>query len=440
MRMYDIIDQKKRGNELTKEEIYYAINGYVLGDIPDYQMSALLMAIYYKGMTDEELLHMTECMAKSGDMADLSNIDGIKVDKHSTGGVGDKTTLAVAPIAAACGGKVAKMSGRGLGFTGGTVDKLESIPNMQTAIDEKRFFEIVNKLGISLIGQSANIAPADKKLYALRDVTATVDSIPLIAASIMSKKLAAGSDKIVLDVTVGSGAFMKSIEDAVILAEKMVAIGEGAGRETIAILTNMDVPLGISVGNNIEIIEAIEALQGKAPKDFQEICEVFATTMLVLGKRGTEKECYALVKKVIEDGSALDKFAAVVKEQGGDESYIYHPDQFPRALYEKEFKAKQTGYIVSMDAEICGKTAVILGAGRETKESSIDDTAGIRFFKKTGSWVEEGEKIAVLYSSDQNKLEDAASYLEKAYIFGSEKPEKLKAVYAKVSKDGVTYL
>lgn len=440
MRMYDVIDKKKRGFELTKEEIYYAINGYVEEKIPDYQMSALLMAIYYKGMTDEELLNMTKCMAKSGDMADLSKINGIKVDKHSTGGVGDKTTLVVAPIVAACGGKVAKMSGRGLGFTGGTVDKLESIPNMQTAIDEKMFFKIVNKIGVSIIGQSANIAPADKKLYALRDVTATVDSIPLIAASIMSKKLAAGSDKIVLDVTVGSGAFMKTVDDAVILAEKMVAIGEGAGRETVAILTNMDVPLGIAVGNDIEIIEAIETLKGEGPEDFKEICEVFATSMLVLGQKGTEQECHDMVKEVIENGSALDKFATMVKAQGGDESYIYHPEKFRKAAYETKFTARESGYIVSMDTELCGKTAVILGAGRETKESLIDTAAGIRFYKKTGEWVEKGETLAALYSSNQKKLEDAVSYLEGGYTFGSKKAKELKQIFARVSRNGIIFL
>lgn len=439
MRMYDIIDKKKRGFALTKEEICYAIDGYVTDKIPDYQMSALLMAIYYKGMTDDELVDMTECMAKSGDMVDLSQIDGIKVDKHSTGGVGDKTTLVVAPLVAACGGKVAKMSGRGLGFTGGTIDKLESIPGMQTAIDEKKFFHLVNKIGISLIGQSANIAPADKKLYALRDVTATVDSIPLIATSIMSKKLAAGSDKIVLDVTVGSGAFMKSIDDAVTLAQKMVAIGEGAGRETVAILTNMDVPLGIAVGNDIEIIEAVETLKGNGPQDFQEICEEFAKSMLILGERGTAEECHHLVQTAIKNGSALDKFAEMIKAQGGDETYLYHTEKFKKSSFEKEFIAKESGYIDRMDTEICGKTAVILGAGRETKDSIIDSAAGIRFYKKTGEWIEKGDILATLYSSDEKKLETAVSYLEAAYIFGENKPKMMKAILARVSKNGVEY-
>jgi len=437
MRMYDVIEKKKRGFALTKQEIYDVINGYVIDEIPDYQMSALLMAIYYMGMTDEELLYMTECMAHSGDMIDLSEISGIKVDKHSTGGVGDKTTLAVAPIVAACGGKVAKMSGRGLGFTGGTIDKLEAIPGMQTALSKKKFFDIVNHLGLSVIGQSADIAPADKKLYALRDVTATVDSIPLIAASIMSKKLAAGSDKIVLDVTVGSGAFMKSVDDAIALAEKMVAIGEGAGRQTVAILTNMDVPLGIAVGNTIEVIEAIDTLKGNGPKDFQEICEIFATNMLVLGEKGPEEECADMVKKAIQDGSGLDKFAEMIREQGGDESYIYHTEKFQKASFEKKIFASETGYISSMNTELCGKTAVILGAGRETKDSKIDNTAGIYFYKKTGEKVEKGEVIAALYSSEEEKLDTAAIYLEKGYAYSHEKPKKIDSVIAKVSKNGI---
>ena len=322
MGMYDIIDKKKRGGEFTRQEIEYFINGYVEGMVPDYQVAALLMAIYYQGMSDNELLDMTNIMANSGEINDLSGIEGIKVDKHSTGGVGDKTTLVVAPVVAACGGKVAKMSGRGLGFTGGTIDKLESIPGFNTSISNKRFFEIVNSVGLSVIGQSEGLVPADKKLYALRDVTATVDSIPLIAASIMSKKLAGGSDKIVLDVTTGSGAFMKNIDDAVILAEKMVAIGEGAGRQTVAYITNMDVPLGIATGNNIEVIEAIETLKGNGPDDFVEICRKFSASMLNLAGKGSIEECMSMVDNVINNNTALDKLADMVKMQGGDERYI----------------------------------------------------------------------------------------------------------------------
>ena len=287
MNVYEIIDKKKRGLELNQTEIEYLINGYVKNEIPDYQISAWLMAVYFQGMTDRELLALTNCMTKSGEIVDLSSIMGVKVDKHSTGGVGDKVTLVVAPIVAACGGKVAKMSGRGLGFTGGTIDKLEAIPGLKTALAEEDFFNMVNEIGLAVMGQSADIAPADKKLYALRDVTATVDSIPLIASSIMSKKLAAGSDKIVLDVTVGSGAFMKNKKNAVQLAEKMVAIGNGAGKKTVAILTNMDVPLGKMVGNNLEVVEAIETLKGRGPEDLIEVVVEIASTMLYLAQIGT---------------------------------------------------------------------------------------------------------------------------------------------------------
>lgn len=439
MRMYDMIDKKKRGKEMKKEEIEFVINGYVAGEIPDYQMSAWLMAVYYQGMTDEELLFMTDCMAKSGDMVDLSSVKGIKVDKHSTGGVGDKTTLVVAPLVAACGGRVAKMSGRGLGFTGGTIDKLESIPGFITAMEERRFFENVNRIGVAVMGQSANIAPADKKIYALRDVTAIVDSIPLIAASIMSKKLAAGSDKIVLDVTVGSGAFMKRKDDAVILAKKMVAIGEGAGRETVAILSNMDVPLGIAVGNDIEILEAVDTLNGNGPKDFTEICEVFATEMLVLSEVGSERECRELIKKAISEKTALEKFAEMVKEQGGEERYIYDTKMFARAAYQEDFISEKDGYISHMDTELCGKTSVVLGAGRMTKDSEIDKKAGIRFYKKTGAYVKQGDVLATLYASDEKKLKEACEYLKGGYEFSEQEPETQKAIIAKVTKNGVQY-
>ncbi|MCD7826318.1 MAG: thymidine phosphorylase [Clostridiaceae bacterium] len=437
MRIYDIIEKKKRGGELSNEEICYAVKGYVSDKIPDYQIAALLMAIYFQGMSDQELYNLTDCMAKSGETADLSQIDGIKVDKHSTGGVGDKTTLAVAPLVAACGGKVAKMSGRGLGFTGGTIDKLESIPGMQTALNQKQFFEMVNRLGLAVIGQSADIAPADKKLYALRDVTATVDSIPLIAASIMSKKLAAGSDKIVLDVTVGSGAFMKNLEDAITLAEKMVVIGEKAGREMVAILTNMDVPLGIAVGNDIEMIEAVEMLQGNGPEDFREICHTFAREMLVLSGQGTEEECDKMLREAIKSGAGLKKLADMVAEQGGDSTYIYHTEKFPKAKYSLDFVAEQDGYVVKMDTEQCGKTAVMLGAGRETKDSLIDSAAGIRFFKKTGQKVRKGDILATLYASKENILAPALSFLKDAYQFGQKQPEPQKNILAKVTKDRV---
>lgn len=437
MRMYDIIDKKKKGMELTAEEIVYVVNGYVSDEIPDYQVSAFLMAVYYQEMTEKELSVFTDSMAKSGDMVDLSAIDGIKVDKHSTGGVGDKTTLVVAPLVAACGGKVAKMSGRGLGFTGGTIDKLESIPGFQTAMPEEQFFDIVNTTGLSVIGQSAEIAPADKKLYALRDVTATVDSIPLIAASIMSKKLASGSDKIVLDVTVGSGAFMKNVEDAIQLAKRMVEIGERAGRQTVAVLTNMDVPLGVAVGNDIEVIEAIETLQGNGPKDFEEICVEFASQMLYLGEIADMQKCRDMVKDTIYTGKGIDKLAEMVKAQGGDESYIYHPEKFVEAPYKQEFFMKKTAYISFMDTEKCGKTSVVLGAGRETKESTIDPKAGIRFYHKTGEFVEEGEILAVLYASDPEKLTEAVKYLETVYQYSDDPVTPMKEIIAYVTKDGI---
>lgn len=437
MRMYDIIDKKKKGMELTAEEIVYVVNGYVSDEIPDYQVSAFLMAVYYQEMTEKELSVFTDSMAKSGDMVDLSAIDGIKVDKHSTGGVGDKTTLVVAPLVAACGGKVAKMSGRGLGFTGGTIDKLESIPGFQTAMPEEQFFDIVNTTGLSVIGQSAEIAPADKKLYALRDVTATVDSIPLIAASIMSKKLASGSDKIVLDVTVGSGAFMKNVEDAIQLAKRMVEIGERAGRQTVAVLTNMDVPLGVAVGNDIEVIEAIETLQGNGPKDFEEICVEFASQMLYLGEIADMQKCRDMVKDTIYTGKGIDKLAEMVKAQGGDESYIYHPEKFVEAPYKQEFFMKKTAYISFMDTEKCGKTSVVLGAGRETKESTIDPKAGIRFYHKTGELVEKGEILAVLYASDPEKLTEAVKYLETVYQYSDDPVTPMKEIIAYVTKDGI---
>ncbi len=437
MVMYNIIDKKKKGGELTRKEIEYFINGYVNGDIPDYQLSALLMAIYYKGMSDAELLNLTDIMAKSGDMADLSGIGGIKVDKHSTGGVGDKTTIAVAPIVAACGGKVAKMSGRGLGFTGGTIDKLESIPGFKTSITKEEFFDIVNNIGLSVIGQSDKIAPADKKLYALRDVTATVDSIPLIAASIMSKKLAAGSDKIVLDVTTGSGAFMKNIEDAVTLAQKMVAIGEGAGKNTVAYITNMDVPLGVATGNNIEVIEAIETLNGNGPEDFTEICRNFSAAMLNLAGKGSIEECILMADQAIKDKSALDKLAGMVRMQGGDDSYIYNTSLFEKAQYSYKWVAGSDMYITQMDTEQCGKTAVLLGAGREVKDSEIDFTAGIKFYKKTGDYVKTGDIIAELYSSSKEKLDTASRYIKNAYKTGSSKPEKQKTIIAYITRDSI---
>ena len=381
------------------------------------------MAVYFQGMTDRELLALTNCMTKSGEIVDLSSIMGVKVDKHSTGGVGDKVTLVVAPIVAACGGKVAKMSGRGLGFTGGTIDKLEAIPGLKTALAEEEFFNMVNEIGLAVMGQSADIAPADKKLYALRDVTATVDSIPLIASSIMSKKLAAGSDKIVLDVTVGSGAFMKDKENAVQLAEKMVAIGNGAGKKTVAILTNMDVPLGKMVGNNLEVVEAIETLKGRGPEDLLAVVVEIASTMLYLAQIGTKEECMKKVKRVIADGSALEKLKLMVERQGGDGSYIENPDQFEKAIYQHEIIANNSGYIGKMNTEECGKAAVLLGAGREVKDDPIDMTAGIQFNKKTGDVVKQGDIVAIAYSSSKEKLQQGVQKISDIYDIVDKRPQ-----------------
>lgn len=423
MNVYEIIDRKKRGLELNQTEIEYLINGYVNNEIPDYQISAWLMAVYFQGMTDRELLALTNCMTKSGEIVDLSSIMGVKVDKHSTGGVGDKVTLVVAPIVAACGGKVAKMSGRGLGFTGGTIDKLEAIPGLKTALAEEEFFNMVNEIGLAVMGQSADIAPADKKLYALRDVTATVDSIPLIASSIMSKKLAAGSDKIVLDVTVGSGAFMKDKENAVQLAEKMVAIGNGAGKKTVAILTNMDVPLGKMVGNNLEVVEAIETLKGRGPEDLIAVVVEIASTMLYLAQIGTKEECMKKVKRLIADGSALEKLKLMVERQGGDGSYIENPDQFEKAIYQHEIIANNSGYIGKMNTEECGKAAVLLGAGREVKDDPIDMTAGIQFNKKTGDAVKQGDIVAIAYSSSKEKLQQGVQKISDIYDIVDKRPQ-----------------
>ena len=423
MNVYEIIDKKKRGLELNQTEIEYLINGYVNNEIPDYQISAWLMAVYFQGMTDRELLALTNCMTKSGEIVDLSSIMGVKVDKHSTGGVGDKVTLVVAPIVAACGGKVAKMSGRGLGFTGGTIDKLEAIPGLKTALAEEDFFNMVNEIGLAVMGQSADIAPADKKLYALRDVTATVDSIPLIASSIMSKKLAAGSDKIVLDVTVGSGAFMKDKENAVQLAEKMVAIGNGAGKKTVAILTNMDVPLGKMVGNNLEVVEAIETLKGRGPEDLIAVVVEIASTMLYLAQIGTKEECMKKVKRVIADGSALEKLKLMVERQGGDGSYIENPDQFEKAIYQHEIIANNSGYMGTMNTEECGKAAVLLGAGREVKDDPIDMTAGIKFNKKTGDAVKQGDIVAIAYSSSKEKLQQGVQKISDIYDIVDKRPQ-----------------
>lgn len=437
MRMYDLIMKKRNGGSLTKEELTYMVSEYTVGNIPDYQMSAMMMAIYFQGMTDEETAILTDCMAHSGDMVDLSAIEGIKVDKHSTGGVGDKTTLIIAPIVAACGAKVAKMSGRGLGHTGGTVDKMESIPGLQTAIPREEFFDIVNKTGVCVIGQSGNLAPCDKKMYALRDVTATVESIPLIAASIMSKKLAAGSDCILLDVKTGSGAFMKTVEDSIELAKKMVAIGEHNKRRTVALITDMDSPLGNYIGNALEVKEAIRTLQGKGPKDLTEVCIQLASNMLYLAEKGSLKECEALVKQAIVDGSAFQKLVELVEAQGGDSKVIKNPELFEKAAHCYEVKATKAGFITHINTEQIGIASVVLGAGRETKESDIDFSAGIELIKKYGEEVTEGDVLGILYSNKEASFAQAASMFEEAYTIGATRPEELPPIYARVEYDKV---
>lgn len=437
MRMYDLIMKKRNGDELNDEEIRFLIQEYVAGGIPDYQMSAFLMAVYFQGMTEAETLAMTMEAARSGDMVDLSPIEGIKVDKHSTGGVGDKTTLIIAPMVAACGVKVAKMSGRGLGHTGGTVDKLESIPGFRTALSREEFFAVVNKTGVSVIGQSGNLAPADKKLYALRDVTATVDSIPLIAVSIMSKKLAAGSDGILLDVKTGSGAFMKTIDDSITLAQEMVKIGAGAGKRMMALITNMDIPLGNKIGNSLEVIEAIETLQGEGPEDLTKVCIHLAANMLYLAGKGEIEDCMKMAERTIEDGSALKCLKEMVEAQGGDGSVILDPKKFAKAPYVRQVAAHEEGYLIAMDTQACGIASSLLGAGRETKDSDIDFTAGIVLHKKTGDYVEKGESLASFYTSRETLFDEAERRYRKALTFGKEKPKAQTLIYARVSKEKV---
>ena len=439
MRMYDLISKKRNGGALNREEMTHLIEGYVKGEIPDYQMSAFLMAVYFQGMTKEETAVMTELVAKSGDVVDLSSIEGIKVDKHSTGGVGDKTTLIVAPLAAACGVKVAKMSGRGLGHTGGTVDKLESIPGMRVSLERDEFFEIVNKTGLCVIGQSGNLTPADKKLYALRDVTATVESIPLIAVSIMGKKLAAGSDCILLDVKTGSGAFMNTVEDSLALAQEMVSIGESAGKKTVALITNMDIPLGNNIGNSLEVIEAVETLQNQGPEDLTDVCVQLAANMLYLAEIGDMETCVTKVKEALANKTALQKLIEMVDAQGGDISVIKDTSKFERASIVKEVISPYDGYITFMDTKECGIASCILGAGRETKEDVIDYSAGIILKKKTGDRIQKGDVLAVLYGNKEEKMQPAEEQFLKALKVEMDKPEKETLIYARVTKDEVEW-
>lgn len=398
MRIYDIITKKKSGESLTSQEIEYAVNAYMSGEVADYQMSALLMAICLKGMDREETYNLTKVMLHSGDTVDLSRFGELSVDKHSTGGVGDKTTLIVAPIVASLGCKVAKMSGRGLGFTGGTVDKLESLTGYRVAQNPQEFLEQVEKISISVVGQSGNLAPADKKLYALRDVTATVDSIPLIASSIMSKKLASGAHTIVLDVKCGSGAFMKTSEEAKELAKAMIDIGTDFGRRVRALVTNMDVPLGIAVGNRLEVWEAIQVLSGKSEKRLTELCVALATNMVSLSLNLDTGSAKALVEGAISTGKALEKMKEWISTQGGDVSFVECPDKLTNALYKQDFVAERDGYITKIQADTVGKASLLLGAGRTRLEDEIDFTAGIIFKKSYGDTVKKGDVIATLHS------------------------------------------
>ena len=431
MRMYDIIKRKRDGGEITDDEIRFFINGYVSGAIPDYQVSALLMAIYFNGMSERETAALTFAIRDSGDKLDTTGISGIRADKHSTGGVGDKTSLVVMPIVASLGVKVAKMSGRGLGHTGGTVDKLESIEGFNVDVSAERFKQIVNDVGLSIVGQSASLAPADKLLYALRDVTATVDSMPLIASSIMGKKLAADDDCIVLDVKTGSGAFMKTLEDSKQLARLCVDIGKKAGKKICALITDMNVPLGKSIGNSLEVIEAIQTLQGKGPSDLVEICLALATEILFLCDMGRKNEYLDMAKEALNSGKALDTFAAMVEAQGGNKDWIYNTDLFATAKHKMDVCAPKSGYISSVDSEGYGEASLLLGAGRNTLSDNIDYAAGIVLKAKLGDYVKSGDVIATLYS-DTNSFDSAKDKFIASTVISEKAPKKRDLILGRI--------
>lgn len=427
--MYDIIYKKREGGKLSKEEIEYFISGYVAGEIPDYQASALLMAIFFQKLDREETFQLTNAMRYSGDTIDLSPIKGIKADKHSTGGVGDKTTLIVAPLASACGVPIAKMSGRGLGFTGGTVDKMESIPGFRIALEPDEFLNQVNEIGMAVIGQTAHITPADKKLYALRDVTATVDNFGLIASSIMSKKLAAGSDAIVLDVKVGDGAFMENLDNAETLANLMVDIGCDAGRRTVAAITEMGQPLGCAVGNALEVIEAIETLKGNGPEDITELAERLAGIMIYLGgKADTPEQGHDMAAEALRSGKGLTQMRRFIAAQGGDSRVVDDYSLFPQAKYKTELKAEKSGYVSKIAARTIGLASQHTGAGRATKEDEIDLAAGILLNKKVGDSVQEGDVLASFYGNDESKLKNAVAEAEKAFEISETQVERPKLI------------
>lgn len=426
--MVDLIIKKRDGHELTDEEIKFWIDGYTKGEIPDYQSSAMNMAIFFRGMNKREIATLTDYMEHSGEVIDLSEIEGIKVDKHSTGGVGDKTSLVLGPMVAACGAKLAKMSGRGLGHTGGTLDKLESIPNMSIAKTKEEMVEQVNKIGLAIIGQTASLVPADKKLYALRDVTGTVESIPLISASVMSKKLASGTDAILLDVTVGEGAFMKNMDDARELAHTMVNIGKSLKRDTVAVLSDMSEPLGLAVGNSLEVKEAIASLHGHGPEDLMELCYTAGSIMLVQAKKASSREeARKKLHEVIENGEAYKKFLLMVEAQGGDTSYIEHPEKFEVSKYSYEIRAKEEGYIKEIDALEIGESAMKLGAGRETLDDVIDMSAGIVLACKKGAYVKKGDLLCTAYTNKVG-VEGVLEEIYDAYQIVKEKVEVLPVI------------
>ena len=434
MRMYDLIMKKRNGGTLSRDEIFFMIEGYTKGNIPDYQMSAMMMAIYFNGMNEKETAALTMAMAESGDQLDLSGIQGIKVDKHSTGGVGDKTSLALTPMVSACGVKIAKMSGRGLGHTGGTIDKLESFQGFSTSLSEEAFIDQVNRIGISIIGQTKNLAPADKKLYALRDVTATVDNMSLIASSIMSKKLAAGADAIVLDVKTGSGAFMKEEADAMLLAGEMMTIGKNAGRKMMAVISDMDQPLGNAVGNALEVKEAIETLKGHGPADFTELCMTLGSCMLMVAEIAeNEQQAREMLKEAVDSGKALDKLAELVEAQGGDKRMVYETDLLPKASSITPLLSEKDGYVEKIQCDEVGICSLILGGGRETKESAIDLSVGIVLTKKVGSHVKAGEPLAYIHSNEEAKRLACEDRLRKAFHIG-DKVKKEGAIIHQILK------
>lgn len=436
MRIYDIILKKREGLELSKEEIDYVVNGYTKGEIPDYQVSALLMAIYFQKMNKRETADLTMAMVHSGDVLNLKGIDGIKVDKHSTGGVGDKTTLVLGPMVAAAGAPVAKMSGRGLGHTGGTIDKLESIKGFSVQMESKQFIENVNKVKLAVAGQTGDLVPADKKLYALRDVTGTVDNVSLIASSIMSKKIASGADAIVLDVKTGTGAFMKTIEDSFLLAREMVDIGTNVGRNTVGIISDMDEPLGLAVGNALEVKEAIETLKGNGPEDLKELCITLGSYMLILAKKAADvKEAREKLEKTIASGLAFEKLKEFVKAQNGDVGMIENPELLPAAKYKVEVKSKKAGYISKIIADQIGISALILGAGRETKESVIDFAAGIVINKKVRDIVKLGDVIATIHANDLEKVSAAEEKIHEAFHITPERPVHRPLIFGIVTSE-----